>query len=48
MVGLREGSTLRVDGESVQLIGEKPARIFRSGIEAREVAPGESLDFLLD
>lgn len=48
VVGLREGSTLRVDGESVKLIGEKPARIFRSGIEAREVAPGESLDFLLD
>jgi dipeptidase E len=40
VVGLREGSLLRLDGERLELLGPKPARIFRSGREAREVEPG--------
>ena len=48
VVGLREGSALRVEGETVQLIGAKPMRLMKSGAAAREIAPGETLDFLLD
>jgi dipeptidase E len=48
VVGLREGSTLRVEGDRIQLIGEKPMRIFRHGQEPIEVVPGEALGFLLD
>ncbi len=48
VVGLREGSTLRVEGGGMQLIGEKPMRIFKHGEEPLEVGPGEALDFLLD
>ena len=48
VIGLREGTTLRVEGGSVELIGGKPARLFRLGEEPRETEPGEPLDFLLD
>jgi dipeptidase E len=40
VVGLREGSMLRVDGDVVMLHGSKPARLFRRGQEPVEVAPG--------
>lgn len=41
VVGLREGSTLRVENDTTTLLGEKTARIFRRGEEAVEAAPGE-------
>jgi dipeptidase E len=47
VVGLREGSILRVEDTSVSLLGEKSARIFIKGREARDYTPQESLDFLL-
>jgi dipeptidase E len=40
VVGLREGSMLRVEGIRVTLVGEKPARIFRRGQEPVELPPG--------
>ena len=40
VVGLREGSWLRVHGENIQLKGEHHARIFKAGEEPQEVAPG--------
>ncbi|HEX9458269.1 MAG TPA: dipeptidase PepE [Thermoanaerobaculia bacterium] len=40
VVGLREGSTLRVENGTTTLLGEKTARIFRRGAEAVETAPG--------
>jgi dipeptidase E len=40
VVGLREGSALRVEGEVVTLIGERPARIFRRGEAPVELQPG--------
>ena len=46
-VGLREGTALRVEGGSVALLGDKPARIFLKGRDPFEVGPTESLDFLL-
>jgi dipeptidase E len=40
VVGLREGSTLRVIDGVTTLLGEKTARVFRQGREAVEVEPG--------
>lgn len=48
VVGLREGSLLRVEGDRISLLGEKSARIWVGGEEPRECDPGESLQFLLE
>lgn len=48
VVGLREGSSLRIEGERIKLLGEKTVRVFRSGVEAKEYAPADSLEFLLN
>jgi dipeptidase E len=48
VVGLREGSALRVEGDRLRLIGDKPMRVFKYGETPLEVGPGEALDFLLD
>jgi dipeptidase E len=47
VAGLREGTALRIEDGSVQLLGEAPCRVFRSGMQPREVSPGEDLSFLL-
>ena len=47
VVGLREGSILRIEGERIKLLGEKTVRVFRSDEEAKEYAPADSLEFLL-
>ncbi|MDX6693432.1 MAG: dipeptidase [Blastocatellia bacterium] len=47
VVGLREGSGLRVEGASVSLLGDKVATVFIKGQEPRDYAAGESLNFLL-
>jgi dipeptidase E len=47
VVGLREGSMLRIEGASVTLKGQTGARIFRRGKAPREHRPGDSLDLLL-
>lgn len=48
VIGLREGSMLRVEGSEVQLLGDPGARLFRAGQEPAEYSPGASLRFLLD
>lgn len=48
VVGLREGSILRVEGKTIKLIGPKTARLFLRGEQPREHAPEELLEFLLD
>jgi dipeptidase E len=40
VVGLREGSILRVENGTTTILGEKTARIFRRGEEPVEVDPG--------
>lgn len=40
VLGLREGSMLRVEDEAVTLVGTLSARIFKRGVEPYEVAPG--------
>lgn len=47
VVGLREGSILRVEGSALTLLGGKPARFFVSGTEPVECRPGPSLQFLM-
>jgi len=47
VVGLREGTMLRVEGDGVRLLGPRPARLFVKGERPRDVAPEESFDFLL-
>ncbi|HVM43720.1 MAG TPA: dipeptidase PepE [Gemmatimonadales bacterium] len=47
VVGLREGSTLRVEGGRLELLGDKPARVFVSGREPAEYPPGPSLQQLM-
>jgi len=44
VVGLREGSLLRVDDSHVQLIGTSPSRIFVKGKNPYEVEPGNALE----
>jgi dipeptidase E len=47
VVGLREGSALRVEDGRLDLLGDLSARVFRDG-EVRELAPGESAQFLME
>lgn len=47
VVGLREGCMLRVEGERVELAGNKSALVFRKGQEPAEYHPQDSLQFLL-
>ncbi|UCE03319.1 MAG: dipeptidase PepE [Candidatus Latescibacterota bacterium] len=46
VLALREGSTLRVEGESWTLLGERSARVFGRRAEPIELAPGATLDAL--
>jgi dipeptidase E len=47
VVGLREGSILRVEGPRLSLLGEKTARIFLRGRSPWEVGPRDDLSFLM-
>jgi dipeptidase E len=47
VVGLREGCMLRVTESSIELIGSRPMRIFKKGIETYEVNPGDNIEFLI-
>jgi dipeptidase E len=43
VVGLREGSWIRVEGAAAVLEGPRPARLFRRGRDPEEVSPGTDL-----
>ena len=47
VVGLREGCMIRIEGESIELIGSPTIRIFKKGIETYEVKPGDDISFLV-
>jgi dipeptidase E len=47
VIGLREGTMLRIEDERIELLGDKPARVFRKGREVVEPSPGEAIQFLL-
>jgi dipeptidase E len=44
VVGLREGAMLRVEGETVELLGTSGARLFRRGREPQEHRPPSRLE----
>ncbi len=48
VVGLREGSMLRIERGNIELLGTKPARIFHRSQPPFEVMPGDDIDFLFD
>ena len=45
VIGLREGSMLVIDGDSITLEGSTGAKLFLQGEPPRECAPGEQLTF---
>ncbi len=47
VIGLREGSMLKVDGAVMTLEGSAMARYFKEGEEPREYRPGSDVSFLL-
>lgn len=47
VLGLREGSWLRVDGDRAVIGGERDARLFRRGAQPREIAVGSDVSELL-
>jgi dipeptidase E len=47
VAGLREGSIFRVEGDSIELIGDKQLRVFKKGQEPVEYNPGDRIEFLL-
>ena len=47
VVGLREGCMLHIDDNGIQLIGSRPMRIFKKGIETYEVHPCDNIEFLI-
>jgi len=47
VVGLREGCLLKVIGDTMNLEGSRPLRVFRFGMDAQEFQSNENLDFLL-
>ncbi len=47
VVGLREGCMLRINDNGIELIGSRPMRIFKKGMEIFEVQPGDNIEFLI-
>lgn len=47
VAGLREGCMLRLEGNTLSLIGSRPMRVFKFGEEPREFTAGDDLSFLM-
>lgn len=47
VVGLREGTMLRVEDQKMSLIGNRTARIFRKGVDFFELSSDDDFSFLL-
>ncbi len=47
VAGLREGCMLHVEGSEIRLIGPRPMRIFKKGMQPYEVSAGDDLSFLM-
>ena len=48
VIGLREGSSLRIHGDKIRLLGEHQARIFKQGETPYELTPADDFTFLLE
>ena len=47
VAGLREATLFQIEGGKIELLGNKPMRLFRFGKEPEEFQPGDDLAFLL-
>lgn len=47
VVGLREGCLLEVKGQHVKHVGPRSVRIFKNGLEPKELSSKDQLDFLM-
>jgi dipeptidase E len=47
VVGLREGTLLKIEDNSIRLLGDKPCKIFKTGIVQKEYHSSDDLQFLL-
>ncbi len=47
VAGLREGTLLSLDGDEIELLGKRPMRVFKYGMDPKEFEPGSNIDFLL-
>lgn len=47
VAGLREGTLLSIDGDSIELKGNRPMRVMRYGQSPKEFETGANVDFLL-
>jgi dipeptidase E len=48
VIGLREGSALRIESHTIRLIGNNSARVFKHGNTPMEVSAENNLNFILD
>ncbi|RIJ42706.1 dipeptidase PepE [Pontibacter oryzae] len=48
VIGLREGSMLRINGDTVRLLGPHSARVFLQSKKPMEFKPSDDINFLLD
>ncbi|XP_055371031.1 probable alpha-aspartyl dipeptidase [Condylostylus longicornis] len=47
VIGLREGTSLLVQGDCVKLVGDKSAKLFLTNHDTQEYEPGSDLSFLI-
>jgi len=47
VVGLREGTMLKLEGKRLSLIGSRPLRIFKKGQVPAEMTPADDLSYLM-
>lgn len=47
VAGLREGTMFRIEDGGIELIGPRPARLFRKGRDTLELRPGDDFSFLM-
>jgi len=47
VAGLREGTMLKLNNEHLELVGNRPCRIFKKGQEPKELSAGDNFNFLL-
>jgi dipeptidase E len=47
IAGLREGCMFVVNGNTMKMVGSLPLRLFRYGLDTRELQPNEDFSFLL-
>lgn len=47
VAGLREGTMFKLENEHLELIGNRPCRIFKKGMEPQELSTGDNFNFLL-